>query len=227
MSERSERVGRTERRAADAALAAGVAAERATTTPPEDPPPRPTPSGDSRGTKTSGWGCAQVDRAQGGSAGASQDEVARSSRRSDAFVWRVGRSGRVGRGRIHPDLQITGAPLLVGRGRRVLRRGASGRSREWTAARAASAALATAANALTALAQLRPLLRTRKPPPTARYCCAAPALARRQQSLRSYRQAPTLLRRCGAGLAHTLITGADVGDLRRCSVAVGDLRRCS
>ncbi len=45
--------------------------------------------------------------------------------------------------------------------------------------------VARSANALTALDQPRSLLRTRKPPPTARYCRAAPALARRQQSLRS------------------------------------------
>ncbi len=82
--------------------------------------------------------------------------------------------------------RIGGSPLLADRGRRVLRRDGCGSlrvgdCRQTTGLRR----VARAANALTALAQPQSLLRTRKPPPTARYCCAAPALARRQQSLRS------------------------------------------
>ena len=56
-------------------------------------------------------------------------------------------------------------------------------------------------------------------------CCSGSRSPAAVASL--HRQAPTLLRRCGAGLAHTSITGADVGDLCRCSVDVGDLGRCS
>ena len=82
------------------------------------------------------------------------------------------------------------APLLVRRGRRVRRRGGCSRSRRRLTRRPRLRRSLRAANAFTALAQLRPLLRTRKPPPTARYCCAAPALARRQQSLRSWSTSP-------------------------------------
>ncbi len=95
--------------------------------------------------------------------------------------------------RLYPDLrQIRGAPLLAGRGRRVLRRGASGSLRGHACSErgdgGAPLPVAHGAPLLRRCAQQLPLLRTWNPPPTARYCCAAPALARRQQSLRSWWQ---------------------------------------
>ena len=113
------------------------------------------------------------------------------------------------------------APFRIRCARRVLRSGGSGRSRGSPSARPESAALATAANALTALAHERPLLRTRGPASdgTVLLCRSGSRSPPAVASL--HRQAPTLLRRCGAGLAHNFNTGADVGDRGRRSANVG------
>ena len=109
------------------------------------------------------------------------------------------------------ELAVGGSAVLrcwVGRGRRVLRRDGCGSLRGDDRRQAAGLRrVARSANALTALAQPRSLLRTRKPPPTARYCCAAPALARRQQSLRSIDKPLRSFVAAGQGSLTIFITG--------------------
>ena len=115
------------------------AAERATTTPPEDPP---APTNSAAETAEVRRGQGEAVGAQGGSVAADRPTEVDADRRWRTIVTASsrGRSG-VGR-RIHPDLQISGAPLLDRRGRRVLRRGASRSLAPTTTARAASAARA-------------------------------------------------------------------------------------
>ena len=216
MSERSERVGRPSDAPPTPGLATGVAAERATTTPPEDPPA----ATDSQRRQP------RYEEVRVRASAVRVGSPRRGGRSLADRPSRVGRGGSVVGGstltfrsmvlRCRTDVggeSSGGVP--VGRSRRRLPRGPRQR-RELLAAMALRSFVA-ALNCHTPPP-------SKAPPPTARYCCAAPALARRQQSLRSDRQAPTLLRRCGAGLAHTFITGADVGDHRRWSV---DVRRTS
>ena len=147
-------------------------------------------------------------------------------------AWVAG--GSVGGGSSWADRSVggsVGAPLLGRRGRRVLRRGGCRSLAATTTARAASAARAPGGQ------RAHCARSTATPPPdketasdsTVLLCCSGSRSPAAVASLR--RQAPTLLRRCGAGLAHsfhnwrrcwrpsTVFTnaGADVGGLRRCS----------
>ena len=153
LSERSERVGRTERRAADS-RSGDRSWSRSEPQPSlrQDPPPT---TAQQRSTARS----APRPPRSADPGPATRCFACRSTPLSTSPV-----GAHPDPRRPHPEPRpISRSPLLVRGGRRVLRRGAVGRSRQTTTARAASAARAPAAMALTALAQLRPLLRTWKP----------------------------------------------------------------
>ena len=176
--------------------------------------PRRSSSGDSRGTKRSGWS----RRAQGGSPAvwSGRRRTQRRGFRRRVLVGDV-TDRRIGRGRVRlgadrpysaagPSWAAGPRGVPVGRSRRRCRKGrVSGASSG-----------GQGAPLLRRCAQLRPLS-GRGTASAARYCCAAPALARRQQSLRSWWTSTSL--RSARGSLTFFITGADVGDHRRRSGA--------
>ena len=197
MSERSERVGRPSDAPPTPALATVVAAERATTTPPQDPPAPTIPQ--------RSWPVYEGVRV----------------RPPTTSVV-----GELDRERLHPEREDSPVSVEVRRGRRVLRSGGSGRSRGSTAASTASAALATVANALTAFAHEHRSYGQGGPASdgTVLLCRSGSRSPAAVASL--HRQAPTLLRRCGAGLAQTLRTGsASPQGPTDALVVAGDRRR--
>ena len=157
MSERSERVGRPSDAPPASGLATGAAAERATTTPPQDPPAPTIPQ--------RSWPVYEGVRV----------------RPPTTSVV-----GELDRERLHPEREDS--PVSVqGRMR------AAGPpewwqwSLAWIDCREGGVCGARDGGQRAHCVRSRATAPTDKgdPPPTARYCCAAPALARRQQSLRS------------------------------------------
>ena len=140
---------------------------------------RRTPSGDSRCTKRSGSG---------------------RPRRASLATSIVG--GSTLSGSIHRS------PFRIRCARRVLRSGGSGRSRGSTAARPDVCGARDGGQRAHCARSPAPLLRTRRPASdgTVLLCRSGSRSPPTVASL--HRQAPTLLGRCGAGLAHNFRTGS-------------------
>ena len=151
MSERSERVGRRATRRRPAALATVVTAERATTVPPRTRRPRWASSGE------------RLMRPRSAAYGRCCPSAVLPTwrRKPGSLVRPTIRRAWVG-GSTLTFRQIGGAPLLVGRGRRVLRRGGS-RSLAATSSASAGVGGASSLRPWRSLRSLNcvPLLRTR------------------------------------------------------------------